>query len=92
VAREQVGLEADEWQPLGHFEHELTHRRIRFHGFRAVALHGTVRRNHYDAHVWLSPAQAAMRGISAATVRLLGALGDSMGTARAKGRTGGKES
>lgn len=83
VAREQVGLEAEHWQPLDHFEHELTHRRIMFRGFHATTPHGAVRRNHYDAHVWLSPAQAAKRGVSAATQRLLGALGDAMKTAKA---------
>ncbi|HEX2569961.1 MAG TPA: A/G-specific adenine glycosylase [Polyangia bacterium] len=97
VAREQVGLEAEHWQPLDHFEHELTHRRIMFHGFHAIALHGAVRRNHYDAHVWLSPVQAATRGVSAATQRLLGALREAMNAPKApkaKGTTGyrgGKE-
>ena len=60
--------------PLVEFDHVLSHRRMRFHGYVVEARAGSVTRATHDAHRWMTPTDVAASGISVATRRLLAAL------------------
>jgi len=71
---ERTGLRPARAEPAGALDHELTHRRLRLHLFRAAAGAGRVRRRHFDAHRWLAPEALAALPIGALTARALRAL------------------
>jgi hypothetical protein len=57
--------------PLRRFDHVLTHRKMRFHAFRARA-QGRVKLAQYEAARWLPPSKIVNLGISAWATRLVG--------------------
>jgi A/G-specific adenine glycosylase len=82
---ERVGLRAERLEAAGSLEHELTHRRLRLHLFRAAAPVGRVRRRFFDAHRWLAPEAFAALPLGALSARALVLLG----VARAPGEPPG---
>ena len=80
IAAERVGLALDAAAiaplppPAACFRQLLSHRRVTFHGFRAVAPAGAVRRTFYDAHRWIAPEAARALGVSRATDRIIALL------------------
>jgi len=78
---ERLGLRVEAAEPVGALDHELTHRRLRLHLFRAAAPAGRVRRRFFDAHRWLAPDALAALPCGALTARALATLrsGDGSG-------------
>jgi A/G-specific adenine glycosylase len=80
IAAERVGLRVDAAAiaplpaPAASFQHLLSHRRVTFHGYRAAAPSGRVRRTFYDAHRWVAPEAARTLGVSRATDRIIKTL------------------
>jgi A/G-specific adenine glycosylase len=70
VAKTCTGLELADIQSVDRFDHVLTHRRMRFHVFRARA-RGRLKLDGYDAARWQPRARAAELGVAAWTRRLL---------------------
>ena len=69
VVHSSTALRLDGVQPMSRFEHILTHRRMRFHPFRARA-RGRMRVQNYEAARWVS--QSNEVGVAAWAARLIG--------------------
>lgn len=91
IAAERAGLDVPVHSieplppPAGSFVHQLSHRRITLHGFRAPAPAARVRRAFYDHHQFVPLPAAAGLGISRATSRLIAALTDAQNGKRSRG-------
>jgi A/G-specific adenine glycosylase len=70
VVHALTGLRLELVKPMRSFEHVLTHRRMRFHAFRARGS-GRVKLAQYEAARWLPVAAARELGVSAWAARLL---------------------
>jgi len=69
VVHSLTALRLDGMQPMPRFEHVLTHRRMRFHPFRARA-RGRLRVRGYEASRWVL--RAGDVGVAAWAARLIG--------------------
>jgi A/G-specific adenine glycosylase len=71
IVQSLTALRLDAVEPMSRFDHVLTHRRMRFHPFRARG-RGRLRLSGYEAARWLSPSQARDVGVAAWAARLIG--------------------
>jgi A/G-specific adenine glycosylase len=73
IARTITGLALEDLEPVTTLEHVLTHRRMRFHTFRARG-RGKPTLGSYDAARWTPLADTTELGLASWTTRLLKAL------------------
>jgi A/G-specific adenine glycosylase len=71
VVQALTSLRLGSVEPLGRFEHVLTHRRMQFHPFRAIA-RGRLKLQGYQDSRWLLPSAAGEVGVAAWAARLIG--------------------
>jgi hypothetical protein len=69
VVHSCTALRLDGVKPMSRFDHVLTHRRVRFHPFRARA-RGRLRLSGYEASRWVAAASEV--GVAAWAARLIG--------------------